>query len=154
MPRHPSILLLCLLQTYQVCAWHDNTPLNVAWVPVRQWSQLLLERGITHSSPDVDAPPVLFITRLEESNPGPDLWQSYRLSRMFGQDDEITVAWLLATCLSYIWDQRVAGKMARLDTCRAELLAKLMLLRDTKWRHYSLHNSALLLEEEINLHFL
>ena len=67
---------------------------------------------------------------------------------------ELPIAWLLTTCLSYIWDQRVAGKMARLDTCRAELLAKLMLLRDTKWRHYSLHNSALLLEDIINLHFL
>ena len=67
---------------------------------------------------------------------------------------ELPVAWLLATCLSYIWDQVVVGKMARLDTCRAELLAKLMLLRDTKWRHCSLHNSALLLEEMITLHLL
>ena len=67
---------------------------------------------------------------------------------------QLPVAWLLATCLSYIWDQVVAGKMARLDTCRAELLAKLMLLRDTKWRHYTLFNSALLLEEMINLNFL
>ena len=52
---------------------HDNTPLNVAWVTVKQWSQLLLERGITHSSTDVDAPAVLLKTRLEESNPGTDL---------------------------------------------------------------------------------
>ena len=37
------------------------------------------------------------------------------------------------------WDQRVLGKMARLEQCRAELLNKLLLLRDTKWRHCSLH---------------
>ena len=54
---------------------HDNTPLNVAWVTVKQWSQLLLEQGITHSSTDVDAPAVLLKTRLEESNPGTNLSQ-------------------------------------------------------------------------------
>ena len=55
--------------------------------------------------------------------------------------------------MGFIWEQRVMGKMARLDQCRAELLAKLMLLRDTKWRHYTLHNSAVLLEDILNLHF-
>ena len=67
---------------------------------------------------------------------------------------ELPLAWLVSTCISFIWEQRVQGKQARLETCRAELLAKVMLLRDTKWRHYTLHNSALLLEDMINLHFL
>ena len=67
---------------------------------------------------------------------------------------ELPMAWLVSTCIGYIWEQRVQGKQARLDTCRAELLAKVMMLRDTKWRHYTLHNSALLLEDMINLHFL
>ena len=44
--------------------------------------------------------------------------------------------------MNYIWDQMVMGKKARLDKCRAELLARLMSLTDTKWRHYSLHNMA------------
>ena len=66
---------------------------------------------------------------------------------------ELPVVWLLSTCMGYIWEQRVMGKMARLDICRAELLAKLMLLRNTKWRHYTLHNSAVLLGDIINLHF-
>jgi hypothetical protein len=56
--------------------------------------------------------------------------------------------------MSYIWEQRGMGKKARLDQCRAEILAKLMLLRDTKWRHYMLHNSVVLLEDIINLHFI
>ena len=66
---------------------------------------------------------------------------------------ELPAVWLVSTCLGYIWDQRVMGKMARLDICRAELLAKLLLLRDTKWRHFTLHNSVVLLDEMINLHF-
>ena len=37
---------------------------------------------------------------------------------------------------------------------RAELIAKTNLLKSTKWKHYSLHNSALLLDEAINLHFV
>ena len=66
---------------------------------------------------------------------------------------ELPAVWLVATCMTYIWEQRVLGKKARLDQCRAEILAKLMLLRDTKWRHYMLHNSVVLLEDIINLHF-
>ena len=66
---------------------------------------------------------------------------------------ELPIVWLVAICMNYIWEQRVMGKEARLDQCRAELLARLMLLRDTKWRHYLLHNSAVLLEDIINLHF-
>ena len=66
---------------------------------------------------------------------------------------ELPAVWLVSTCFGYIWDQRVMGKMARLDICRAELLAKLLLLRDIKWRHFTLHNSVVLLDEMINLHF-
>ena len=62
---------------------------------------------------------------------------------------ELPIAWLASTCMGYIWDQRVQGKQARLEPCRAELLAKVRLLRDTKWRHYTLHNSAVLLEDMI-----
>ena len=215
----------------------NNTPLNLAWVTVKQWYQLLLERGVTHTSEDLDAPPVLIPTRLEESHPNLDFTESYRLSRIFGltpdqksfnfkmiqsllptrdrlarigkigssnclycpelpdstthllactlssevstplvnclssyspnithedivllniqttESLELPLAWLVSTCVSFIWEQRVQGKQARLETCRAELLAKMMLLRDTKWRHYTLHNSAVLLEDMINLHF-
>ena len=67
---------------------------------------------------------------------------------------ELPLTWLISTCLSHVWDQRSAGKISRLDVCRAELFSKLMLLRDTKWRHYSLHNSAVLLEDMLDLHFL
>ena len=48
----------------------------------------------------------------------------------------------------------MAGKRAKMDECRAELLARIELLKDSKWKHYSLHNSALLLSEAINLHFV
>ena len=66
---------------------------------------------------------------------------------------EMPTVWLVSTCLAYVWEQRVLGKVARLDTCRAELFAKVMLLRDTKWRHYTLRNDAVILEDILNLHF-
>ena len=215
----------------------ENTPLNVAWVTVKQWYQLLLERGVTHTSDNPDTPPVLINTRVEERNPSLDLSQSYSLSRVFGlapeqksfifkmmqsllptrdrlarmrkvqssscihcdgvtdstehlltctnstevssrllnclssyfpnitpknivildipvsESLELPIIWLVSSCMSFIWEQRVMGKVARLEQCRAELFAKLMLLRDTKWRHYTLHNSAVLLEDMLNLHF-
>ena len=215
----------------------ENTPLNIAWVTVKQWYQLLLERGVTHTSANPDIPPVIIKTKVEECHQDLDLSNSYRLSRIFGLspeqksflfkmiqsilptrdrlarmkkiqtsnclycDDvpdstahlltcnlssevserllaciasycpgitpqdivllnievseslELPLVWLMSSCMCIIWEQRVLGKIARLEVCRAELLAKLMLLRDTKWRHYTLHNSVVLLEDMINLHF-
>ena len=48
---------------------HENTPLNFTWITLKQWYQLLLERGLTHTSDDNDSPPVLIKSRLEESRP-------------------------------------------------------------------------------------
>ena len=48
----------------------------------------------------------------------------------------------------------LARKVSSLDRIRAELLARVSLLRSTKWKQNTLHNSALLLDEAINLHFI
>ena len=216
---------------------HLNTPLNVTWVTVKQWCQLLLESGATHTSEDHDSPAVLIPSKFEESNPSTDFKVSYRLARQFGltpeeksfvfkmiqnllptkerlhrsgksptpscaycdaqldttehllvcshstevstplltclssqvdnlstkdviclnlhtsESWELPAVWLVATCMNFIWEERIAGRRARLETCRAELLARVGLLKQTRWKHYSLHNSALLLDEAINLHF-
>ena len=66
---------------------------------------------------------------------------------------DLPISWLLASCLSYIWKERVQGKQASLQACRAELISSLAVIRSTKWKHFSLHNSATLLEAMINLHF-
>ena len=66
---------------------------------------------------------------------------------------ELPAAWLVSTCLNMVWDERLAGRRATFVVCQAELSAKIALLRSTKWKHYSLHNSALLLDEVLNLHF-
>ena len=66
---------------------------------------------------------------------------------------ELPAMWLISTCLSLLWEDRVKGISTSIDRLRAELLAKVALLRDTKWKHYTLYNSALLLDEAINLHF-
>ena len=66
---------------------------------------------------------------------------------------ELPIAWLIATCLQHTWEARLGGKVAKLEQLRAELLARLSLLKLAKWKHYALHNSSVLLDEMINLHF-
>ena len=66
---------------------------------------------------------------------------------------ELPAAWLVSTCLGMVWDDRLAGRATTLISCRADILARVALLRRTKWKHHSLHNSALLLDEALNLHF-
>ena len=65
----------------------------------------------------------------------------------------LPITWLISTCLTFIWEERTKGRPALLEGLKTELLSKINLLRDTKWRHYDLHNCAVLLEELINLHF-
>ena len=48
---------------------HFNTPLNVAWITLKQWYQILLERGVTHTTEAKDLPPILLTSRLEEKYP-------------------------------------------------------------------------------------
>ena len=62
----------------------ENTPLNIATVTVKQWYQLLMERGVTHTSADQNEPPQIIPTKLEEKFLGIDLSESYRLARVFG----------------------------------------------------------------------
>ena len=66
---------------------------------------------------------------------------------------ELPLTWLISTCLNFVWEERVLGKMAELEKCRAEIIARAALLKCTKWKHYTLHNSVVLLDELINLHF-
>ena len=63
---------------------HQNTPLNLAWINVKQWYQLLLEDGVTHTVEDTDTPPVLIVSKFEEQNQAADCSNAYRLSRVFG----------------------------------------------------------------------
>ena len=216
---------------------HKNTPLNVAWVSVKEWYQLIMEQGVIQTSEDEDSPPILIASKFEETNQNIESSTSYRLSRKFGlepeqksfifkmlqsllptkerlhrvgkvqspacsfcqdQDDtldhliscqyssevtqplllcvqsqdrnvtprdiitlninttesmELPVTWLISTCLNFVWEERILGRKARLEPCRAEIIAKAALLKCTKWKHYSLHNSAVQLDELINLHF-
>ena len=67
---------------------------------------------------------------------------------------ELPATWLIASCIGMIWDDRVAKQRSSLRKCRAELKARNSLLKSTKWKHYRLHNSALLLDEALNLHFV
>ena len=67
---------------------------------------------------------------------------------------DLPLAWIISTTLNFIWEERVKGRHARLDVCRGEMMGKMNLLNSTKWRHYTLHNSAVLLEEMVNLYFV
>ena len=66
---------------------------------------------------------------------------------------QLPVVWLLSACMMYIWEERVSGRTAKLANCKAEPLARLLVLKHTRWKHYTLNNSAVLLEEMIDLHF-
>ena len=44
---------------------------------------------------------------------------------------ELPVVWLLSTCLMMVWEERVAGRIARLNNCKAELEARLIVLKHT-----------------------
>ena len=216
---------------------HFNSPLNVAWITLKQWYQILIERGVTHTTEAQDSPPILLPSHLEEKYPDINFPHNYGMCRLFGlspeqksflfkmrqnllptrerlhrlgkipspscrfcnheQDTtehllscpissevvtplvsclssqtnnltnediilssihtseswELPAMWLTSTCLSLLWEDRVKGISTSIGRLRAELLAKVALLRDTKWKHFTLHNSALLLDEAINLHF-
>jgi hypothetical protein len=43
--------------------------------------------------------------------------------------------------MNFIWEQRIAGKTAMLQPSQAELIANVALLRNTKWKHFTLHNN-------------
>ena len=215
---------------------HSNTPHNITWIPVRQWYQLLLERGITHNCEDPDTPPVKIASKLELSCPNRDFSNAYRLTRLFGlspdqksflfkllqgllptrerlcrvgkvdspncvycpgqmdnmehlftcsnsihimspvmncltttldnvtpealstfdvtpsESMELPLTWLLSTSLSLVWESRSSGKQLTFNSFHSELLARLAILKHTKWKHYTLHNSALLLDEMIDRH--
>ena len=62
----------------------DTTPLNVAWVTVKQWDHLLLEKDATHIDTIPDSPAQLIPTKLEDGHPGVDFSGPYSLSRTFG----------------------------------------------------------------------
>ena len=215
---------------------HENTPLNVTWITVKEWYRLLLEKGVTHTSDDPSAPALLIASKVELAHPEIAA-DSYLLARKFGlapeqksflfkmvqsllpnkerlarigkvpspacsfcqaQEDttlhllsctqgsevtalllrcladhvpnlthqnlvilnisltesmELPVTWLLSTCLMMVWEDRAAGRTARLTNCQAKLQARLIVLKHTRWKNYSLHNCAVLLEEMMNLHF-
>ena len=48
---------------------HENTPLNVTWISVKQWYRLLFEKGVTHTSDDPSAPPLLIASKVELAQP-------------------------------------------------------------------------------------
>ena len=69
------------------------------------------------------------------------------------ESQELPIAWLVATCLGQVWEERAAGKQVKLMNTKAVLEAKVALLKETYLKYNYLHNSAFLLEEMINLHF-
>ena len=70
------------------------------------------------------------------------------------ESQELPFVWMLSTCLMYLWGERLAGRVARLVNCQAEVKARHLVLKHTRWKHYTLQNSALLLEDLINLHIV
>ena len=76
------------------------------------------------------------------------------LNTTTSESQELPFVWMLSTCLMYLWGERLAGRTARLVNCQAEVKARLLVLKHTRWKHYTLQNSAVLLEDLKNLHFV
>ena len=76
------------------------------------------------------------------------------LNTTSSESQELPFVWMLSTCLMYMWGERAAGRIARLVNCQAEVKARLLVLKHTRWKHYTLQNSAVLLEELLNSHFV
>ena len=67
---------------------HENTPLNIAWVTVKQWYRLLMEKGITHSSEEPSVPAALIASKLETKHLDANWPNAYQLARKFGLSPE------------------------------------------------------------------
>ena len=61
----------------------ETTNLNLSEITVKQWSRLLLERGITHNDSPDSLPQIIF-TKPELQYPDFNFENSYRLMRLFG----------------------------------------------------------------------
>jgi hypothetical protein len=66
---------------------HLNNPLNLMWIDVKQWYQLLLERGVTHTSDYQESPAILIPSRPRYQ--GRDLSHTYRMARLVGLSPEL-----------------------------------------------------------------
>ena len=60
---------------------------------------------------------------------------------------EHPVMWLISTSIMLVWNAKAAGKDLAFSSFKAEVQANLAVLKETRWRYYVLHNSALILEE-------
>ena len=89
---------------------------------------------------------------LLQLHPGHDTKKLVSLDFETSEAMELPLVWLLSTSLSMAWEARPSGKRLQLHTFRSEVEARIVFLKKTKWKHYTLHNSAVLLEELINLH--
>ena len=65
---------------------------------------------------------------------------------------ELPVIWLLSTSLILVWNAKNAGKDLTFAGFNAEVQAGLAVLKGTRWRHYALHNSTLILQEMLEEH--
>ena len=96
---------------------------------------------------------ISLVNCLRNYQPGITLEEITLLKIPVSDSLDLPLSWPTSTCMSYIWEKRVQGKQAMLDECRADIMGKLNFPRDTKWKYYTLHNTAVLIEDMINLHY-
>ena len=65
---------------------------------------------------------------------------------------ELPVACLISSCLMLVWKDKLAEVSPRWELVKAKLTSKLPVLKETRWNLYNLHNSAVIIDEMINLH--
>ena len=60
---------------------------------------------------------------------------------------ELPIVWLLARTLMIIWEDKITNKTITWLQAKAVIEADASLLKETRWKFYTLHNAALVLEE-------
>ena len=89
---------------------HNQSPLNVAHMTEKQWHRFLLEYKVT-------------MIQAEET-------QKLKLQIVAEADAEYPIVWFLGVSWMSIWDNRKIGRRTELYKVRADLEAKVSLLRE------------------------
>ena len=76
---------------------------------------------------------IRLLNKLRGLLPGLEVEAALRLDMKLEQDLELPVVWLLATVLHSVWTLRQAGGKVQLYFVRAQLEARINLLRETRF---------------------
>ena len=67
---------------------------------------------------------------------------------------ELPLTWIVSVCLSFAWEERVAGRTACHTIAKAEMMARIAILKETRSKHYNIHNAVITITSLVSSTFL